>query len=53
MPRKKLFEAPSLHHCQNFISVTDKKMRVCVDPEGNGANMNEGGEGGPGPPGRG
>jgi hypothetical protein len=34
-------------------SVTDKEMRVCMDPEGNGANMNEGGEGGLGPPGRG
>jgi hypothetical protein len=33
--------------------VTDKEKRVCVDPEGNGAIMNEGGEGGPGPPGRG
>jgi hypothetical protein len=30
--------------------VTD--IRVCVDPGGNGATMNVGGEGGPSPPGR-
>ncbi len=28
-------------------TVTDKEKRVCVDPEGNGAIMNEEGEGGP------
>ncbi len=33
--------------------VMDKEKRVCMDPEGNGGTMNEGGEGGPGPPGRG
>ncbi len=36
-----------------IVLVTDKEMRVCVDPGGNGATMNERGEGGPGPPGRG
>ncbi len=35
------------------LIVTDKETRVCVDPGGNGATMNERGEGGPGPPGRG
>ncbi len=34
-----------------ILSVTDKETRVCVDPGGNGATMNAGGEGGPGPPG--
>jgi hypothetical protein len=34
-----------------FIIVTDIGTRVCVDPGGNGATMNVGGEGGPGPPG--
>ncbi len=37
---------------QREETVTDKEMRACVDPEGNGATMNEGGEGGPGLPGR-
>jgi hypothetical protein len=31
--------------------VSDKRMRVCVDPEGNGVTMNKGAEGGPGLPG--
>ncbi len=31
----------------------DKETRVCVDPGGNGATINAGGEGGPSPPGRG
>jgi hypothetical protein len=35
------------------VHVTDKEMRVCMDPEGNGATMNEGGDRGPGLPGRG
>ncbi len=35
------------------VVVTDKGTRVCVDPGGNGATMNAGGEGGPGLPGRG
>jgi hypothetical protein len=34
-------------------SVTDKEMRVCMDPGGNGVTLNERGEGGSGPPGRG
>jgi hypothetical protein len=34
-------------------SVTDKRTRVCMDPGGNGATMNAGGERGPGPPGKG
>ncbi len=29
-----------------MVSVTDKEMRVCVDPGGNGATMNKRGEGG-------
>jgi hypothetical protein len=33
------------------ISVTDKGTKMCVDPRGNGAILNAGGEGGPGPPG--
>jgi hypothetical protein len=32
-------------------TVTDIGTRVCVDPGGNGATMNVGGEGGPGPTG--
>ncbi len=32
------------------VSVTDKGKEGCVDPEGNGAIMSEGVEGGPGPP---
>jgi hypothetical protein len=32
-------------------TVTDKGKKMCVDPEGNGVTMNEGAEGGPGPPG--
>jgi hypothetical protein len=35
------------------LTVTDIGTRVCVDPGGKGAIMNVGGEGGPGPPGRG
>jgi hypothetical protein len=35
------------------VRVMDKGKRVCVDPGGNGATMNAGGEGGPGTPGRG
>ncbi len=34
-------------------TVTDKGTRVCVDPGGNGAIMNAGGERETGPPGRG
>jgi hypothetical protein len=30
--------------------VTGKGKKECVDPEGNGVTMNEGAEGGPGPP---
>jgi hypothetical protein len=30
--------------------VTDRGMRECVDPEGNGVTMIRGAEGGPGPP---
>jgi hypothetical protein len=32
------------------ILVTDKGQEECVDPEGNGVTINEGAEGGPGPP---
>jgi hypothetical protein len=32
-------------------SVTDREMRECMDPEGNGVTMGRGAEGGPGPPG--
>jgi hypothetical protein len=46
-----LKEAISPGPCKG--SVTDKETRVCADPGGNGATMNERGEGGPGPPGRG
>jgi hypothetical protein len=28
----------------------DRGKKECVDPEGNGVTMNEGTEGGPGPP---
>jgi hypothetical protein len=35
------------------LIVTDIGTRVCVDPWGNGAIMNVGGEGGPSPPGGG
>ncbi len=35
------------------IPVTDIGTRVCVDPGGNGAIINVGGEEGPGPPGGG
>jgi hypothetical protein len=34
------------------VDVTDIGTRVCVVPGRNGAIMNVGGEGGPGPPGR-
>jgi hypothetical protein len=37
----------------NIILVTGKGAKLCVDPGGNGATMNAGGEGGPGPPGKG
>jgi hypothetical protein len=35
----------------DVVSETDNGQKVCVDPEGNGVTMNEGAEGGPGPPG--
>jgi stress response protein SCP2 len=47
----KVFCTKKKLHCVFIQNVTDKGMRVCVDPEGNGVTMNEGAEGGPGPPG--
>ncbi len=41
---------PGIHW---VVVVTDKGTKVCVDPGGNGAILNEGGAGGPGPPGGG
>jgi hypothetical protein len=35
-----------------ILTVMDKGEKECVDPEGNGVTMNEGTEGGPGPPSR-
>ncbi len=32
------------------MCVTDIETKMCMDPEGNGAILNAGGEGGPGPP---
>jgi hypothetical protein len=32
------------------VHVTDRGKKECMDPEGNGVTMNEGAEGGPGPP---
>ncbi len=46
-------EPISGHSYIPVISVTDRGVRVCANPWGNGATMNAGGEEGPGPPGRG
>ncbi len=35
------------------VPVTDMGAKMCVDPGGNGAILNVGGVGGPGPPGGG
>jgi hypothetical protein len=42
-----------LYLIENQFYISDMGTRVCVDPGGNGAIMNVGGEGGPGPPGGG
>jgi hypothetical protein len=41
----------SAEHNFAILLVTDKEMRVCMDPGGNGVTMSKGVEGGPGPPG--
>jgi hypothetical protein len=40
-------------HPSTVNNVTDMGTQMCLDPGGNGAIMNAGGEGGPGPPGGG